>query len=224
MIFSTKSVITIILLCLLGSAAEAGIKVDRTRLIYNEGDNGVVLNVTSLEKQDMLIQSWVTEVDGKRESQQMLVVPPVQQLAAGQSRAVRVINKGKSLPRDRESVFWLHVQEIPKKDNKQTNTLKLAVRNSLKVFWRPAAIAKEATNYSALLSKVETSRSGNTLTIENPTPFYLTLNKVVGGSNKVQLVNNMISPFGKVNINLTLPTVTKLVFIDDFGGFPEKQL
>lgn len=219
-----KKLTPVLLFGIISTSAVAGIKVDRTRLIYNESDNGVVLNVTSLGKQDILIQSWITEVDGKRETQQLMVVPPVQQLAAGQSRAVRVLNKGSNLPHDRESVFWLHVQEIPKKDGNQTNTLKLAIRNSLKVFWRPAEIAKEASSYSTLLNKVKTNRVGNTLIIENPTPFYLTVNKVAGGNNKVQLVNKMIPPFGKMNVNITLPTVTHLVFIDDFGGFPEKKL
>ena len=216
--------IPVLFLSLISATASAGIKIDRTRLIYNEGDNGVVLNVTSLEKQEMLIQSWLTEADGKRETQELMLVPPVQQLAPGQTRAVRVLRKGGALPRDRESVFWLHVQEIPKKDASRTNTLKLAVRNSIKVFWRPAAIAKEASNYAARLNKVTTRRAGNTLTIENPTPFNLTLNKVVGGNNHVQLVNKMVPPFGKMDVNLTLSAVSHLVFIDDFGGFPEKKL
>lgn len=217
-------IVPALFLSLITTTALAGIKVDRTRLIYNEGDNGVVLNVTSLEKQEMLIQSWVTEVDGKRETSQLMVVPPVQQLAAGQTRAVRVLHKGASLPRDRESVFWLHVQEIPKKDASQSNTLKLAVRNSLKVFWRPASIAKEATNYAAILNKVITHRAGNVLTIENPTPFNLTVNKVKGSNNKTQLVNKMIPPFGKMDVSLTVSIATGLVFIDDFGGFPEKKM
>ncbi|EBY6849599.1 molecular chaperone [Salmonella enterica subsp. enterica] len=219
-----RKCIPFLMLSLVSTAAIAGIKIDRTRLIYNEGDNGVVLNVTSLEKQDMLIQSWLTEVDGKKETQQLMVVPPVQQLAAGQTRAVRVLHKTSNLPRDRESVFWLHVQEIPKKDNNQTNTLKLAVKNSLKVFWRPAKVAKEFTNYNALLKKVKTYRTGNTLTIENPTSFYLTVNKIKGGNSKFQIVNKMIPPFGKMDITTTISSIEYIVFIDDFGGFPEKKI
>lgn len=202
----------------------ASIKVDRTRLIYNEGSNGVVLNVTSMDSTDMLIQSWLTESNGNQETKTMIVVPPIQQLTAGQTRAVRVLNKGGNLPKDRESVFWLHVQEIPQKDKSQTNTLKLAVRNSLKVFWRPASIANEAANYSKILSKVKWIRSDSKLMIENMTPFYLTLNKIVGSNNQIQLVNRMIPPFGKLDLTLSISEASRLVFIDDFGGFPEIAL
>ncbi|STI86148.1 periplasmic pilus chaperone family protein [Escherichia coli] len=57
---------------------------------------------------------------------------------------LRIINAtNHQLPGDRESLFWVNVKAIPamEKDQKNENTLQLAIISRIKMFYRPTNLA-----------------------------------------------------------------------------------
>lgn len=80
------------ILALAGSVnAHGALTVDRSRLILNQGEKSISLNVTNRnEKDPYLAQGWMEDVDGKKISGPLMVLPPVQRVEAGGKTLVRI--------------------------------------------------------------------------------------------------------------------------------------
>lgn len=88
---------------------------------------------------------------------------------------LRIINAtNHQLPGDRESLFWVNVKAIPamEKDQKNENTLQLAIISRIKMFYRPTNLAMAPEEAPAML---RFRRSGSKLTLINPTPYFITV-------------------------------------------------
>ncbi|MCY1448031.1 putative fimbrial chaperone YadV [compost metagenome] len=84
-----------------------------------------------------MIQSWMeTENSNDTQDVPFAITPPLSRLGANKQQTLRILFQGQGLPTDRESVFRLSVQEIPQKA-KSDNTLQIALRQRIKVFYRP---------------------------------------------------------------------------------------
>ncbi|EAA8762347.1 fimbrial chaperone protein StdC, partial [Salmonella enterica subsp. enterica] len=127
------------------------------------------------------------------------------------------------LPADRESLFYFNVREIPPApEDKSKNILQLATQSQLKLFLRPATLAAEGS--AAPEQKMEILLSGRTLTLKNPTPYYVTL-IWLGQSPKQKLAGfkegTMVAPFSSQTVNTVLPAGTDRILVgnvDDYGG------
>ncbi|WP_250666117.1 fimbria/pilus periplasmic chaperone, partial [Escherichia coli] len=102
------------------------------------------------------------------------VIPPVSRLEPAQEKVLRIIHtKGVSLPDDRESVFWLNIKNIPPSaSNKAANSLEIAVKTRIKLFWRPKAL-ENVSMKNPWQHKVTLTRNGQDFTVNNPTPYYV---------------------------------------------------
>ncbi|NVZ53915.1 molecular chaperone [Pseudomonas sp. B6002] len=129
------------LLCLFAiSQATAGISLSSTRLVFDGKHKEAGITVRN-SGEDVLIQSWVDTTDASPAP--FAVTPPLARVRDNEQQLLRVIYEGTGMPADRESVVWLNVQEIPQA-SKTENTLQLAVRQRIKVFFRPAGLNKNA--------------------------------------------------------------------------------
>ncbi|RBJ70071.1 molecular chaperone, partial [Pseudomonas sp. MWU12-2534b] len=127
---------------LVGAQASAGITLSATRLIFDGVHNEVSINVRNTGN-DSLIQSWIDSDNPKMASVPFVVTPPLARVSAGEQQLMRVIYEGAGMPSDKESVFWLNVQEIPQADKTQ-KSLQLAVSQRIKVFFRPVGLQADA--------------------------------------------------------------------------------
>lgn len=197
--------------------AQAGIALGATRVIYPADQKQVSLGITNNDNNTFLIQSWV-ENDKDEKTQNVVVTPPLFVMKGKKENALRIIDGSNGrLPKDRETLMWLNVKAIPSLDKEQAdkNMLQFAVVSRIKLFHRPAGLTMPPEKaYSALTF----SRSGNTLTITNPTPYYITATNVK--SNNKELKNFMVAPMA--NITLPVPPGANNVFsyqaINDFGA------
>ncbi len=137
---------------------------------------------------------------------------------------MRVENAGAAvLPTDRESLFYFNVREIPPApEDKSKNILQLATQSQLKLFLRPASLVAEGS--AAPEQKLEVLQSGRTLTLKNPTPYYITL-VWLGQSPKQKLAGfkegTMVAPFSSQMLNTVLPAGTDRILVgnvDDYGA------
>ena len=79
-----------------------------------------------------------------------------------------------NLPGDRESVFFLNVLDIPPKpENIQNqNTVQLAIKSRIKMFYRPASLTGTLDNATGKLTLIA---SGKQFRIVNDSPFHITV-------------------------------------------------
>ncbi|EGC1082969.1 fimbria/pilus periplasmic chaperone [Salmonella enterica] len=207
--------------------SQAAINVDRTRIIMSSDAKAVSVGLSNESRdQPYLAQSWMEDSEGKA-TNVLIALPPLQRIDAGKKSRVRIMrvqNSGAApLPADRESLFYFNVREIPPApEDKSKNILQLATQSQLKLFLRPAALAEEGS--AAPEQKLEVQQSGRTLTLKNPTPYYITL--VWLGQNPKQKLagfkeGTMVAPFSSQTLNTVLPAGTDRILVgnvDDYGG------
>lgn len=203
------------MLCAMPAAQAArdalkGTYFENTRLIYQEGalqGKSIVLNNNS--DSEFLLQSYISPRDAATglpgtSTRDFLVTPPLVRLAAHQTRTLRVLRTGGDFPTDRESVFFLTARLIPGEDApggkpkaQDGVVMKYVSALSVKLFWRPAGLDKpNAVEETA--GKLKAAVHGDTLTLTNPTPYWVTFRTLTIGGVDVPSTDlvRMVPPLG----------------------------
>ena len=121
---------------------------------------------------------------------QYAVVQPLVRLDAQQHHLLRILYAGAGLPSDVESMFLLNVMEIPLKPE-AADSVQFAVRQRLKLFYRPAGLAGSSSE--AVPQLVWSRTDGQTLTVTNPSAFHLSLVDVqVDKGGQVQVLDDYL--------------------------------
>ncbi|MCY4763089.1 fimbrial biogenesis chaperone [Klebsiella aerogenes] len=198
------------------TSAQAGVIVGGTRVIYDGNKKEASLNVKNPDKYSYLIQSWVdNENDGKKSP--FIITPPLFRLGATEENKLRIIRAGGNLPTDRESMYWMNIKTIPATENQQNaNTLQIAIKTRLKLIYRPQGLSAMSDKTTDQLTW---RRSGQQLTVTNPTPYYMNFSILkVGG--KVVKDATYVAP--KASASFTLPAGAtgniSWQLINDFGA------
>lgn len=204
----------------------AGIVVGGTRIIYPADKADTTISIYNKGTQlPYLIQSWVDPFSKDDKSQApFTVIPPVSRIEAGQEKILRIIKTSGDLPKDRESVFWLNVKNIPPSSGKEnSSTLEIAIKTRIKLFWRPSSIQLVPEK---AYKQIKWHRQGDALIVENPTPIHINIMDVFVDGKEITL--NMIKPFE--TLALPIPGGAKghsvvWRYINDYGAIsgPVKQ-
>lgn len=155
----------------LASGAWCQLKVEGTRLIYPGSNKEASISVVNRSDLDTVMQSWVSSTD-KRDDAPFAIVQPLALIPPNGRHMLRVLYAGKGLPEDRESLFWLNILEIPRKPE-QANTLQFAVRQRLKLFYRPAGLPGSASE--AVEGLAWRARQPGLIEVSNPSAFHVSL-------------------------------------------------
>lgn len=207
------------------SQATAGISLSSTRLVFDGQHKEAGITVRN-NGEDVLIQSWVDTDTAAAGTVPFAVTPPLARVTANEQQLLRVIYAGAGLPTDRESVVWLNVQEIPQASKTQ-NTLQLAVRQRIKVFFRPAGLKNNA--YLApteLLWQLAEHDGKHVLRVTNPGIYHVSIADITlqaGAVSEHPFDSLMIGPgelkeFNLKQLNSSQPS--RLIFgsINDYGA------
>ncbi|RJT27978.1 molecular chaperone [Buttiauxella izardii] len=158
------------------TVAQAGVIVGGTRLIYNGGNKESSLSVKNPDKVPYLIQTWVDTTAGGAEKAPFIVTPPLFRLDGEQQNVLRVVRAGGNLSNDKESLYWINVKAIPAGEAKEgQNTLQIAIKNRMKLIYRPQGLKGVPEDVT---SQLKWQRSGNSVQVTNPTPFYMNFMEV----------------------------------------------
>ncbi|MES0323445.1 molecular chaperone [Citrobacter sedlakii] len=209
-----------------GGYAQAGVSLDRTRVIITEKDVSSSANLSNTSPDvPFLAQSWVEDEKGNKITSPLLVLPPLQRINGGQKGIARVTKTDgiEKLPKDRESLFYLNVREIPPKPDKP-NTLQLAMQSRIKLFYRPAAVIPKSKS-EVWQDQVVFHKNGSKLTAENPTPYYITILGLSKGAGQkiTKFPGIMVAPKSSKQFDVTDASVNQfsMMFVNDYGGHPE---
>ncbi|OLF52041.1 molecular chaperone [Pseudomonas chlororaphis] len=159
---------------LFASTSNAGITLDGTRVVFSAPSKEASIIVKNQASTDIMVQSWV-EADQKSLSDDVpfAITPPLVRLGGQKQQVLRILYQGQGLPTDKESVFWLAVQEIPQKA-KDENALQIAIRQRIKLFYRPAGLTEKAADAAKSLQwKLARQGDKTELAVTNPSAFHV---------------------------------------------------
>lgn len=183
-------------LTFLANQACAGITLSSTRLVFDGKYKEAAITVRN-DGEDALIQSWIDSNSPDLSSVPFAVTPPIARVGTNEHQMLRVLYEGQGMPTDQETVVWLNVQEIPQSPT-TPNTLQLAVRQRIKVFFRPKGLSGDSYLAPIELSWRLTERAGQMLlTIKNPTKYHVTIasiNLQSGTFSEKPFQTTMIAP------------------------------
>ena len=218
------------------SSAIADIVISGTRVIYKSDQKSVSVRLENKGNNPLLVQSWLDTGDDNAEPGSITVpftaTPPVSRIDAKRGQTIKLMYTASSvLPKDRESVFWFNVLEVPPKPDAATTTnqslLQLAFRTRIKLFYRPEGLKGNPSDAPLALKWSWATAGGQTaLRVANPTPYYVSFSSgdLETSGKRYPLDVKMIAPFSndviKVNGMSGKSSSAKVHFyaINDFGG------
>lgn len=225
LVFS-KAVLALLLLAGVNSAPFAAVNVDRTRLVFAANDIAQSLTLANDSDWAMLLQVWTdageTASSPDNSRTPLVVLPPVFKMQPDELRTLRVmLSSRRSLPEDRESLFWLNIYQIPPElsaTKSATRKLVLPLRLRLKVFIRPTGLKAPTANDE---QKLRFSIASQGITITNPTPWYMSL--TVTATKGIRIGYMMLAPYERRDVVLSqapaVGTTVNYAVINDSGNW-----
>ena len=198
-----------------------GVRLKQTRVVMNDGAKAGQFEIFNHEDVPTLVAAWMTEEDGSN-NRDFILTPGVFQLPpqTGGSAKILRINQ---LPNDRESVFYLAVKTMPAEvANNVTNQSQLyaSLTQRIKVFYRPKGL-KGDQKYAA--DRLMWKKTAGGWTVENTTPFSVSMTNVYTSGKSKETVNTVILPFSKVLLQneagkALTQDVAHFDYVNEWGG------
>lgn len=206
----------------------SGVKPIHTREVMGTKDEHQI-NIINTSNESYLVQTWLEDLDGNSKGLPLILTPPIFALEGEERGFVRILPIPKKLPQDRESVYYLLVQEIPQETKTDDSILKIAVRSKIKVFLRPDSISAEGLEKSASQIQWElvVKEGKNYLRATNDSPYYFSFGQLKISNNKDALFLDdrfiMSSPFDKQDYRIPdgfdiNDFTLEFGIINDYGG------
>lgn len=177
----------------------------------------------------VIVQTWIDDgaIDSTPEVAQapIIPIPPIFRLNPNQQRSLRLLYTEQMLPKDRESLYWLNLYEIPPQPLEPLiegqSRLTVTLRTQMKVIYRPKGLKPDISSVPANL--VTFRKIGDELIIENPTPYIITLSSIETEQSRLPMTEGPLLPFSKFTLALpqSLPSNSskiKFTWIDDDGN------
>lgn len=199
------------------NTALAALALNATRYIY--GGNVSALSAIANNASDTMYgaQVWVDNML-KTDTRPVFIATPSFFKIKGHGKQVfRIMKMTDLMPKNKESVYWLNLQEIP--PAQKGSGISMAIRTRVKLIYRPQSLMK--------------GRDGaeSTMTIEhlpgqqwlvNTTPYIFAIGAILNNHDKPVILNTvethkltMFMPGDKINI--TGNTVKAVQALNDYG-------
>ncbi|EPH4539568.1 fimbrial chaperone [Escherichia coli] len=213
----------------MSSQAMAAFVLNGTRFIYEEGKKNTSFEVTNQSTETYGGQVWIDNTNQSNSQVYMVPAPPFFKVAPKEKQIVRIMKTDSTLPTDRESLFWLNVQEIPPKPkNTEGGSLAVAINTKVKLIYRPKSLLEGRKDAEKSMQIVH--RDGETY-LRNPTPYYFAVTAVkVNGQNvklKDAVLNNIaqLAPESEVALgNVVLNGAVSVTAVNDWGGLVDYSI
>jgi len=210
-------------------ASHAALTLSGTRVVFESDKRNASLIVANPSKQIFAVQTWVnTAADDATTAAPFIPSPPLFRLNPGKEQHVRINGLPNDLPRDRESLFYFNVQEIPQANADEGNVLNIALRTRIKLFYRPSELKDNpATRLKDLQWSITETNGNSLLQVHNPTPFHVSfIHLEVKGNGQKKVIEDaaMVAPLSRQSyaLNGTRPEPglqIEFSAINDYGGY-----
>lgn len=219
MSIKTLSVSALSALCLMSaSTAWAALSVDQSRYIFEGDKEAVSIVVENASPKTYGGQTWIENIKETDLRPTFVVTPPFFKVPGNGKQVLRVIKALEQMPEDKESIYWVSLQEIPPVN--KDGGLSVALRTKVKLLYRPAKLMDGRKGAERGLSVKDVNGQ---VQLVNTTPYIFAIADVLGENDTSVPLNDkqhetlaMFTPGDTV----TLPngtTAKKVVSIDDLG-------
>ncbi len=211
-----KSIILFFISLFIINTSYAGVIISGTRVIYNEGNKNVSINVKNPDKMPYLIQSWIDDFEEKKQSK-FTITPPLFRLNPDKENALRIFLTEEGLPSDQESLFWLNIKTIPATE-KTENSLQIAFKTQMKLIYRPKSL--KDVNFEEEQKKLSWSKERGKVIVYNPTPYFMNFQTIKFNGKLVDDVS-YAKPFSTKSFDINDNNEHGLIsweLINDYGA------
>lgn len=218
----------------------ANVVINGTRIIYHSDKKEVTVKAENSGKSPALVQVWIDdgneEVLAQDNDAPFVITPPLIRLNQNDGQSFRIIYiPGQvDLPKDRESIYYFNLLDIPPSpevgNGDASSFLQFAVRSRIKLFYRPSGLKGEAYDAVSKLSwnAVNGADGSLSVNVSNDSEYYISFDKVivegVGGDFEVE--SSMLPPKSSAqfrvlnedkNFSLNNSKI-KFGYINDYGS------
>ena len=214
----------------MSSQAMAAFVLNGTRFIYEEGKKNTSFEVTNQSEDTYGGQVWIDSTNQGNDTAYLVPVPPFFKVAAKGKQIVRIMRTDSALPSERESLFWLNVQEIPPKPKGEVEggVLAVAINTKVKLIYRPESLVTGRENAEKRMLIV---RRGGETWLTNPTPYYFAVTAVKMNGKNVSLSESVqdhlaqIAPNAEISLgHVALNGSVSVEAVNDWGGTADYPL
>lgn len=219
-IITLKGLFIFASLFLFTTSSHAAFVLNSTRYIFDEKKENISLHVDNESTQEYGGQIWIENQKQSDKNVYFAPSPTFFKVAGQHKQVLRILKINDTLPKDKESLFWINVQEIPKAPKDGANALSIALHTQVKMIYRPDILKDKRENAEKNI-KIINDASGTVLF--NDSPYYFAVINVKQNGKTVNLnedIKNKIAafpPFEKVYLNKKLTGNISLVSFDDYG-------
>ncbi|WP_380184120.1 molecular chaperone [Kalamiella sp. sgz302252] len=219
----------------------SAIQILKTRVILNEAEKEQSFIIRNTGNTPSLVQIWLSGKDDKGmnipDNLPLNVTPPVARINVAKDKVFRLFSidgASAALPKDRESVFWINVLDVPSTTEQENkgNKLNIAFRTRIKAFYRPVGLKGTLIEAGENLKWSVKKESGSVIgTVTNNSPFHISFARLElkeGEKIIASLPGDMVAPYSSSNV------VFKKVknsgdninyqYISDLGAFVERKI
>lgn len=206
-------------LMIVSQSALASLATDQTRYVFRGDKDALTIMVTNNDKDHTFGgQAWVDNIVEKDTRPTFVVTPSFFKVKPQGQQTLRIIMASDHLPKDKESVYWLNLQNIP--PALEGSGIAIALRTKLKLFYRPKALLKGRKGAEEALT-LNTRPDGRTMLV-NTTPYIYAIGSLLDTNGKRIEVDDDISqkllmfmPGDEVQVK---ENVAKVNSLDDYGA------
>jgi len=182
--------------------AQAALTVNTTRIVFDSDKRSTSVVIANPSPRPYAVQSWVnTAKDDTDTAVPLATSPGLFRLDPGKEQMVQISRLPNKLPQDRETLFYLNVQEIPEVNPEDVNVLNIGLRTRLKLFYRPSELKdRPVDRIGELRWSVRQGLGRVQLVVDNPTPYHYTFGRLeVSTAGKTEAIQAMAMapPFGQ---------------------------
>ena len=201
-----------IFLSTINCITSAAITIDGTRIIFHSGAKSANVQLRNTTNQPALVQTWIDNGNEmeipKGDKIPFILNPSLTRVEAQKGQIIRIIPTNiSSLARDRESLFWFNMLDIPPENEKLKNAdkIKFNVRTRIKLYYRPTDL--KISPIQAYTEIKFNLISENEIIINNPTPYFITLLSLNQENKFISFLDKAIilEPFQNKKINFNNP-------------------
>ncbi|NRN27304.1 molecular chaperone [Photorhabdus heterorhabditis] len=205
------------------SCLAAGISLNKTRVIFIQGERAQTLTVINTTPQAWLVQVRITE-DQEKTTPAFVVTPPLFRLEANSQNSLRILPTFNQppFPVDRESLGYVQMNTVPATqqvtDEPVREQASMSIGMRIKFFWRPYGLPmlpEEAYGQLRFQSQPDGIKACN------PTPYFLSLDSLMldGQTLDLNRYPSMIAPQDCVTYaGLVGKKSVSWSMINDYGG------
>ncbi|WP_117086815.1 fimbrial chaperone, partial [Klebsiella pneumoniae] len=173
-------VLALLLICFNSHAAFV---LNSTRYIFAGDKDNISVQVNNESSQEYGGQIWIDNANARDQNVYFAPSPTFFKVSGGHKQILRLLKINDSLPKDKESLFWVNVQEIPKAPKEGTNSLAIALHTQVKMIYRPESLKEGREDAEKNIKIIH--EGGNTI-LYNNSPYYFAVINVKQNGHDVK--------------------------------------